>query len=326
MMADKEIEKVSSWDDRHDTIKIIKSFDPQLSWTHLVLGRRKKDGKPVLRLKKYRNWFNITSEKHLNVVQRLLEKGASELGWNSELSDEKIETMIDDYESLQQIKGKTEKQISHQKETIDKLLGQVSQLREEQLTLNLKTFKKDIEEFKQLLKGKSKEKEIQLWLYNHQWVFGPTYIEGTKEEINRKGDRIDFLLQRYDTFYDVIELKLPNCKLFVGKQKDVPEQELSRKYNFSSDLKDAISQVIGYLESYEIDKTNIQWEKGISIHKPKGIIVIGRREETNKRALKTLNSYLHNIEILTYEDIVDIGKNFIKLIENRNKKKRSTTK
>ena len=52
MMADKEIKKVSSWDDRHDTIKIIKSYDPKLSWTHLVLGMRKEDGKPVLRLKK----------------------------------------------------------------------------------------------------------------------------------------------------------------------------------------------------------------------------------------------------------------------------------
>lgn len=200
------------------------------------------------------------------------------------------------------------------------MLEQVGKLREEQLSLNLRIFKNDIKEFKNILKIESKEKDIQSWLYDHPWIFGPTYVEGSKEVINRKGDRIDFLLQRYDTFYDVIELKLPSCKLFVGKQEDVPEQGISREYTMSADIKDAISQIIGYLETYEIDKTNIQWEKGISIHKPRGIIVIGRSDDTNKRALKSLNSYLHNVKIFTYEDMVDIGNNFIKLIENRNTK------
>jgi|GEM_PF-2799558 len=315
-----EPKEESGWEDRHDVIKTIKFHDKNLGWMHLVLGKRKNDGELVLRLKRFRNWFSIPSEKYLALVQKMLERGANELGWHSELTDEQIERMVEENKSLRELKGKTRKQIAHQKEVIDNLLEQVGKLREEQLSLNLTNFKNDIKEFKNLLKKESKERDIQSWLYDHPWVFGPTYIEGTKEVINRKGDRIDFLLQRYDTFYDVIELKLPVCKLFVGQQEDVPEQEVSRQYTMSADLKDAISQIIGYLEEYEIDKTNIKWKKGISIHKPRGIIVIGRSDETNKRALKSLNSYLHNIEIVTYEDMVDIGNNFIELIENRNKK------
>ena len=107
----------------------------------------------------------------------------------------------------------------------------------------------------------------------------------------------------------------------MGEKKDCPEQDISRKYVMSADLKNAISQVIGYLEEYEIDKTNIKWDKGITIHKPKGIIVIGRTKNENKRALKSLNSYLHDIEILTYSDIVEIANNFIKLIETKHKKR-----
>lgn len=311
--------KESGWEDRHEIIKTIKIYDKSFSWIHLVLGKRKKDGQMVLRLKRFRNWFTIPSEKYLFVVQKMLEKGADELGWSSEFGGENIEKMIKENESLKKVKEKTKEQITHQKEIIDNLLRQVGKLREEQFSINLEEFKKDIKMLSSLLKEKSKEKDIQLWLYNHPWMFGPNYVEETKEEINRKGDRIDFLLQRYDTFYDVIELKLPTCKLFIGQQKSVPEQDLSREYNLSSDLKNAISQIIGYLETYEIDKTNILWEKGVSIHKPRGIIVIGRNEKTNRRALKTLNSYLHGIEILTYDDMVDIGKNFIKLIENRKK-------
>lgn len=319
-MAKEKPKEESSWEDRHDIIKTIKFHDKSFGWMHIVLGKRKNDGELVLRLKKFRNWFNIPSEKYLAIVQKMLEKGANELGWHSELTDEQIERMIKENEALKELKGKSKEQIARKKEIIDDLLEEVGKLREEQLSLNLNNFKNDIKEFKNILKKESKEKDIQSWLYNHPWIFGPTYVESSKEVINRKGDRIDFLLQRYDTFYDVIELKLPICKLFVGKEEDVPEQEISREYTMSADLKDAISQTIGYLEKYEIDKTNIKWEKGISIHKPRGIIVIGRSDKTNKRALKSLNSYLHNVEIFTYEDMVDIGTNFIELIENRNKK------
>ena len=318
-MAEDKKPETTKWTDRYDVIKIIKISDKSFGWMHLVLGKRKKDGELVLRLKRFRNWFTIPSDKYLRIVQKMLEKGAEELGWDSELSDEKIEKMIKENKSLKELKAKTKKQVTHQKEIIDSLLEQVGKLREERFLISLSEFKSDIKDFKKLLKEDSKEKEIQTWLYEHPWVFGPNYVEGSKEEINRKQDRIDFLLQRYDTYYDVIELKLPSCPLFVGEKEEVPEQDISRKYQMSADVKNAISQVIGYLETYEIDKTNIKWEKGITIHKPKGIIVIRRTAEDTRRALKSLNSYLHDVEILTYDDIVEIANNFIKLIENRTK-------
>ncbi len=88
---------------------------------------------------------------------------------------------------------------------------------------------------------------MQNWLFNHTWIFGPNYIDVTKEVINREGDKIDFLLQRYDTFYDIIELKLPISSLFQGEGNNTPNEDISRTFQISSEVKNAISQVIGYL-------------------------------------------------------------------------------
>lgn len=325
-MVEKRVEdpqKIERWKDRHEEIKILKIYDKKFGWMHLVIGKNRKGGNFVLRLKRYGNWFTISSKKHLAYVRKLLEEGAKELDWVEELSDKEIGDLIRKNKDFRKIKDKSKEQIEHQKEIIDELLKQAAKLREEQFKINLDEFKKDSTALKILLKENKKEKELQEWLYEHSWVFGPTYIDNSKEETNRIGDRIDFLMQRYDTFYDVFELKLPSCDLFVGKREDSDtQQQLSRKFNMSADLKDAISQVIGYLEQYEADKTNIYYQKHIDIHKPKGVIVIGRRKGDEVRTLKTLNSYLNNIQVYTYEDILDMAQNFIKLIENRNKKQK----
>lgn len=315
-MAEEETQN-TKWEDRFDVVKKIRVSDPTFGWMHLIIGRRKTNGEIVMRLKRYKNWFTIPSKRYLAYVRKMLDRGAEETGWDTDLSDEEIGKMVNENSELMKQKEKSKKQMVRQREVINNLLAQVGQLREAQFAINLENFKKDMKDFKQMLEDDSKEKEIQQWLYEHPWVFGPNYVEGSKEEITRGGDRIDFLLQRYDTFYDIVELKLPTSKLFVGKAKDAPQQDISREYSMSAELKDAISQIIGYLEKYEIDKTQIQWDRGISIHKPRGIIVIGKIETANKRALKTLNSYLHNIEVLTYSDMIDLGNNFIKLIEKR---------
>jgi len=315
-------EKIYFWADRFDEIKKLKTYDRDFGWMHLVIGKSKEDGHFILRLKKYGNSFNINSKKHLAYVQKLLNEGSRELDWHQELNDKEIKELIKKNKGFKELKQKTRKQIEQQKEVIDELFSQFGKLREEKFKIDLDIFKKEIKQFKLLLRKESKEKELQIWLYEHPWIFGPTYVDNSKEEINREGDKIDFLMQRYDTFYDIFELKLSSCKLFIGEnKKNVLRQDISRKYPMSADVKDAISQVIEYLEEYELDKTNVFWKKGILIHKPKATIVIGRSDEKERRALKTLNSYLNNIEIITYDDIVGKATNFIKLIENRNNKK-----
>ena len=77
-MADRV--NLSGFESRNDILKRYKSIG-KYGWMHLILARRRADGKHFLRLKRYMNWFSIPDEKTLNTVQNMLWKGARELGW-----------------------------------------------------------------------------------------------------------------------------------------------------------------------------------------------------------------------------------------------------
>jgi hypothetical protein len=129
------------------------------------------------------------------------------------------------------------------------------------------------------------------------------------------------MLQRYDTFYDIFEIKQPSVDLFREKpgRQSISEALISatRESPISNDLRDAISQMIGYLESAEIWANSLFRAKGILLHKPKGMIVIGRSKKSELQAIRTLNFYLNHFEIITYDDLLNKGKEFVKMIERR---------
>jgi hypothetical protein len=319
-MVDAEPQVRSRWEDRY-TVKKTVTFTDSHGWAKVIIGERKSDKKPIIRIKRFRNWYSIPSESHWKIIKKLLENAASELNWSEEITDDKIKELLNKLNELKAAKEVAKGKIVAQKETITDLINQMGKVREQQFSLFLSHFRSDLTDFKKLLDDPTKEHALQIWLYEHPWLFGPEYLEGTKEELLRNGSRIDFLMKRFDTFYDVFELKLPSHPLFLdGGGGSLPNPEISRTYVMTAEVKDALSQVMGYLEKYGLDKANIQWERGIRIHKPKGIVVIGRSSEINRHALRTLNSYLHGIEIYTYDDLLEFGKNFVKLIEHRDKK------
>ena len=73
--------------DRNNILKTFKVTGKN-GWIHLQIAQSKLDGKKFLRLKKYLNWFSIKNSADLARVERLLQKGNDELGWNSEESIE----------------------------------------------------------------------------------------------------------------------------------------------------------------------------------------------------------------------------------------------
>ena len=77
-MADRS--NISGFESRNDILKKYRSVG-KYGWMHLILARRRADGKHFLRLKRYMNWFSIPDEKTLTTVQNMLWKGARELGW-----------------------------------------------------------------------------------------------------------------------------------------------------------------------------------------------------------------------------------------------------
>jgi hypothetical protein len=58
----------------------------------------------------------------------------------------------------------------------------------------------------------------------------------------------------------------------------------------------------------EVNQAVLKSEDGLDVLKPRAKIVIGRssqfRDAKEKVALRTLNDTLHNIEVITYDEIV----------------------
>ena len=165
-----------------------------------------------------------------------------------------------------------------------------------------------IKEFALLLKKKKvKEKELQKFLYKQFWMFGSHYQSVCKEEAAGMKGRTDFLIQKQTGYYDIIELKKPEHHLFTkGKFPTM-----------SKEFKDAISQMARYFDYYHKHYLSYRDEQEKDVLYPKGIIVIGRRKEEEKKLLKSYDLIFHRVEILTYDDILDGARQAIKTIKKR---------
>lgn len=155
----------------------------------------------------------------------------------------------------------------------------------------------------------------QNWISRNNWLFGVNYKEPIeKTKINLPGIMPDFLYPTIDDFVDVLEIKLP--------KDDVLVEDKSHKgsWKWTPETNSAIGQVANYL--IEIDRLRFENEniiknetnQNVLFLKPRAFILIGNSEnwqKQKKEALRKLNYYLHNIEVVTYKDLLDRGSQFI---------------
>ena len=237
---------------------------------------------------KVRQKFNISPSKYTGDLIDIFQTFTEESGKGHVLKNvyEKLLTRIDE---LERVKIHLEKQKSKVPE-----------------------LKRKIVEFKKLLENSDvNELKIHKFLKDNTWMFGTEYTKIVKSEKNMTiKSRTDFLLKRFDGYFDILELKSPKCKLFTGYRN---------KKTISKDLKNAISQIMIYLADARTYYLSIKDQSGIDIYFPKGIIVIGRRKKEDAELLKIHNEFLHNIEIWTYDDLLDIGKKTIETYKAKRK-------
>lgn len=201
------------------------------------------------------------------------------------------------------------------KGVVDKLLKKISELEQQKVNFHKEAQKdrigdmaEEIKEFEKLLKQKKKEKEYQNFIKNHFWMFGSEYTRVRKEEKAGMKGRNDYIIQRPDSYYDIIELKRPDHELFIGK----------RTPTFSKELKNALSQAAKYLAYFSKHYLGHKEETGRDVLMPIVFIVIGRYKEKDKELLKIHQNILSgNIRILTYDDILNRAKQTLKIIKRR---------
>ena len=166
-----------------------------------------------------------------------------------------------------------------------------------------------VEEYEKLIvRNDVKEEEILDFLYYNPFILIPDCIHIEKKPPLNHEHVPDFIVQTSSGYFMVVELESPRATLFT-KEKGLPEHK---------DLKNARAQIERYLE---FAKNNILYLKqrypDISVEKTRGLLVIGLKSNMTKdeiNRLKTLNSHLHDYEIVTYDELSDRIKALAKLL------------
>lgn len=218
-------------------------------------------------------------------------------GWTAVSSEDKelLESMELNREFIQKVLTTFHTQeaqdllVAAKKDDVNNLVAAVKQARN----------KKALIEINSLVEGDVAENRLQQWIRENDWVFGIEYTR--RFETTRIGlhSDTDLLVESLDGFADLIELKQASAELlrYDGSHNC---------YYPSADLSQVIGQTIHYIRVMEDNRYLLMSEDDMNVLKPRAKVVIGRSSKLNdneKSALRTLNDTLHNIEILTYDEI-----------------------
>ena len=170
-----------------------------------------------------------------------------------------------------------------------------------------------VEKFEEMLENDMTEHDWQKWFQENNWVLGTDYVRILDERNIDTKNITDFLMEAYDGFIDIVEIKRPDGNLnFWAKSKDhdnyVPDQDLVK----------AITQATKYIYEIEREANSIKFLERVDevkTIKPRCVLIYGRSDDWNneqKESFRILNSNYHNLSILTYDHILERARRIIK--------------
>ncbi len=256
--------------------------------------------------------YNIRSPKEWELVSQIVDYYFED-NESSFREESFVKLPIEEYEFLRKVKQENiqlKKFIKRIIEITTTLSAQeeIYRKRLELMRKNLENYQETLKDFEELISDpKTRETDVHNFLQEYKpfWMFGLEYIDiesKVKFPPGAKKDYFEFdlMLRRYDGFYDLVELKSPNENIFDKRTK------MRSKPNKS--LSEALGQVITYL--HYCDKHG-----NAQILKPKAFIVIGKKSKDKTTFRRIFTSYLNNIDILTYSELVERGNQLLKHIK-----------
>lgn len=170
---------------------------------------------------------------------------------------------------------------------------------------------KAIEEFVRMLNSNHVETRWQAWFEDNSWILGSDFVRVLDERAIDVKHISDFLMQSYDGFLDVVEIKRPEGGLqFWSAAQDhgnwVPH----------SDLIKAVTQATIYIHQVEREANDLKFYErvGVKAIKPRCTLIYGRSMNWSKEqqeAFRILNSSYHNLTIMTYDHVLDRAKRIL---------------
>lgn len=179
-------------------------------------------------------------------------------------------------------------------------------------TLNMARFSAGLRELQRLVDSDASESAFQKHLTEHHWIFGSEYAELLDKRRFTRDEQQDFVVRRTaDNYLEIIEIKTP----LEGKPLFVQDPSHHTLYP-RSELSAVIGQVAHYLEEMDASRQAIWFEDSEDVNKIRARVILGRDGDAQQTAaLRRLNGHLHRIEILTFDQLIRVGRHVLELLE-----------
>lgn len=171
-----------------------------------------------------------------------------------------------------------------------------------------------IQQFEQMLEEDHMESIWQNWFKKNSWVLGSEFVRILDERQIDTRNISDFLMEAYDGFLDIVEIKRPEGELrFWTATLD------HGNYVPSQDLMKAITQSTRYIYEVEREANSAKFLARVGqvkIVKPRCILIFGRSNDWNTEqveAYRIMNSGCHNLTVMTYDYVLERAKRILGL-------------
>jgi len=176
---------------------------------------------------------------------------------------------------------------------------------------------KAVNEFEIMLNRNLVEQEWEVWFTKNDWVLGSEFVRILDEREIDTANIADYLMEAYDGFLDIVEIKRPDNRLKFWA--DALDHD---NYVPSSDLIKAITQATKYIYEVEREANSVKFLErvgNVKTIKPRCILIFGRSYNWNdaqRAAYRILISSYHNLTIMTYDHVLDRAKRILKIDES----------
>jgi hypothetical protein len=173
-----------------------------------------------------------------------------------------------------------------------------------------------VNEFEMMLDENLVEQKWQAWFTKNNWVLGSEFVRILDEREIDTANIADYLMEAYDGFLDIVEIKRPDNRLKFWA--DALDHD---NYVPSSDLIKAVTQATKYIYEVEREANSVKFLErvgNVKTIKPRCILIFGRSYNWNdaqRAAYRILNSSYHNLTIMTYDHVLDRAKRILEIDE-----------
>jgi hypothetical protein len=167
---------------------------------------------------------------------------------------------------------------------------------------------RDLDAYRALLNNPAaSETDMQGFLSTHSLLFGLEYASIRAQQSGPSGT-MDYLLERFDGYNDVVELKGPNEPILHSReQKPGSGVPSPHRYRLGKELAHALPQALAYRDRLNRHPGAAEEFHGIrNAREPRLLIVLGRHSDLadhERLVLLELNRSLHRAEVVPYDVI-----------------------